>query len=387
MRRDAATDRADIDMAVAPDLETALLDQLYTPVLVVDAGDRISRCNAAAEVLMGHAAPRLKGLPVAALEQLAPTILPLIQRCRTTQRRHIARDIALEAHEGVRRVDVLASAMGDEVLVEMPAIDPLRGPRDSVDRWHQAEALELMVQGLCHEIRNPLSGMRGAAQLLEQEMTTLGSDAELLVYTRLIQQEADRIAALVDQFSNRAQRPQLDPVNIHRLLDDAIALQRAGWGERPDVRKDYDPSIPEIMAERALLIQIILNLLNNAAQAQAEQIIVRTRIEHECPLPESGARTALAVHIEDDGVGVPSHLRDIIFLPMVSGRPDGTGLGLALAQQIARRHGGLLQYQERHAAEHSHGSVFRLLLPLQSAATGSAESRSQSSSGFSGGGE
>lgn len=341
------------------DPAASLWDQCYTPMLVVDQRDCIHACNAAWENLLGGEFPRLAGLPLSRLEYLAPTLLPLIQRSRESQRRHIARNLLLHFPRGPHHADVVTTAVDHGVLIELPAFDPLRGPRDSLERWQQAEALELMVQGLCHEIRNPLSGMRGAAQLLEQELLALSQGQALAEYTRLIQSAADRVTALIQQFSRQAQQAQVDAVNIHQLIDEAIALQQASWGGTPRLLRDYDPSIPEIQVEAALISQVILNLLNNAAQAQASEVTVRTRIEHACPLPEGSRRSVLAISVEDDGHGVPRHLRDILFLPMVSGRPDGTGFGLALAQQTARRHGGLLQYLER-----PQGSVFRLLLPL-----------------------
>ncbi|GAB4182705.1 MAG: nitrogen regulation protein NR(II) [Wenzhouxiangellaceae bacterium] len=336
---------------------TRLLDQLYTPILLVDRDENVRHCNAACESLLGERGSHLRSRPLNDLPQLA-ALMPVVQRSRHSQRRHIARDIAIETVLGMRRVDVIASAIDDDILIELPAIDPLRGSRRSLERWQQAETLELMVQGLFHEIRNPLSGMRGAAQLLEQEIKTALPGSALAEYTRLIQQESDRIAGLMEQFSQGAQSLQCSAVNIHQVLDDAIALQQAAWDGRPQVAKDYDPSIPEIQAEQPLLTQIILNLLNNAAQANAAQIQVRTRIEHQCPLPR-GSGMALAISVSDDGHGVPAHLRDVLFLPLVSGRPEGTGLGLALAQQIAHRHGGLLQHHDR-----DQGSLFTLLLPI-----------------------
>lgn len=348
---------------ILPDSAQTLLDQLYTPLLVIDEKDCISHHNVAAANLLGVTAARLHNAPLALVANMPVAIPNLIERSRRTQRRHIARDITIQTRAGPRRLDIVASVLEHGVLLEMPAIDPLRGQRDTVARWQQTEALELMVQGLFHEIRNPLSGMRGAAQLLEEEISGSLQGAELTEYTRLIQQEVDRVSLLVDQFCRQAQQPALLAVNIHQILSDVVKLQSAAWDDSPKITEDYDPSIPEVMAESPLLTQIFLNLLNNAAQADAQIIQVRTRIKHQCPLPEGDVRTAVTISVTDDGSGVPRHLRDILFLPMVSGRPDGTGLGLALAQQIARRHGGLLQYLEQ-----ADGSCFQLILPIADAA-------------------
>lgn len=336
-----------------------IIDQLYTPILVLDHQDRIVRINASFELLIGSDFPRLQGLPLSRLESLAAILVPLLERCRSDQRRCIARQQKLICGTTIVEADVVVSPWDQKMLIELATMDPMRGSRDSLERWQQAEAMELMIQGLCHEIRNPLAGMRGATQLLEQSLLSDPQHASLCEFTRLILQESERIDNMLESFFRRSQSADFQAHSIHQILDDVILLQASSWGDSPQVSKDYDPSLPDVWVEPGLITQVLLNLLRNAAQADAQHIRVKTRVAHAYPLPGRAACTVLVLSVLDDGCGVPAQLHDILFLPMVSGRPDGTGIGLAVSQQIARRHGGLLEYKNRRQ-----GSEFRLILPL-----------------------
>jgi len=224
--------------------------------------------------------------------------------------------------------------------------------------------LELLSRNLGHEVRNPLGGIRGAAQMLADELES-GDQATL---ARLIMRESDRIDELIQRFG----QPELErrKTHVYPLLDEALDLLSAEYGEAVSVERDYDPSIPEIRADASAIRRVFLNLLRNACQAGASVIRIRTRIEHGHALLQSGPGSVIRVDISDNGIGVPEALRSLLFLPLVTGRRDGTGLGLALSQQIASAHGGLLTFEAL-----DRGSCFTLFLPFANGAEHSAAER------------
>lgn len=217
----------------------------------------------------------------------------------------------------------------------------------------QTGMLELLSRNLGHEVRNPLGGIRGAAQMLADELES----GELETLARLIMRESDRIDELIQKFG----QPELqqDETDLYPLLDEALDLLRLEFAGCVEVEKDYDPSIPSIEADNSAIRQVILNLLRNACQAGASRVKIRTRIEYGKALLHSGHNRVIRLDVIDNGQGVPESLRSLLFLPLVTGRRDGTGLGLSLSQQIASAHGGLLTFK---ALEQ--GSRFSLFLPF-----------------------
>lgn len=244
---------------------------------------------------------------------------------------------------------------GGDVLLELHDLEWEQMRLRLQQREVQIGMLSLLSRNLGHEVRNPLGGIRGAAQMLADEL----GDGELWTLARLIMRESDRIDELIQRFG----QPELErrEVDLYPLLDEALALLAAESGERVGVERDFDPSIPAIRADAAAIRQVILNLLRNAYQAHAATVVVRTRVEHGSGLPQSGSGSVIRLDVIDDGAGVPESLRSLLFLPLVTGRRDGTGLGLALSQQIASAHGGLLTFE---ALER--GSCFSLYLPFGS---------------------
>ena len=218
----------------------------------------------------------------------------------------------------------------------------------------QTGMMDLLRRNLGHEIRNPLGGIRGAAQMMAEEL----QDRDLGTLAELIMREVDRIDELMARFG----QPELEfqAIDIHYVLGETTDLLRMESGEAVIIVQDYDPSIPPVSADASALRQLLLNLARNAFQAGAKEIRFRSRVDHDSGLLQPGTSSFIRVDIEDDGCGVPESLRGLLFLPMVTGRRDGTGLGLALAQQIAAAHGGLLTY-----AALSPGSRFTLRLPLE----------------------
>jgi two-component system nitrogen regulation sensor histidine kinase GlnL len=240
----------------------------------------------------------------------------------------------------------------ERLLLECTSLDWNQRQQELQWREVQTGLMTLLRRNLGHEIRNPLGGIRGAAQMMADEL----GDGELSTLAAMIMREVDRIDELIQRFwQPSAHREFFD---LHRCLQESLELL-ATEAPEVDIQRDYDPSIPSLAGDAAAIRQLLLNLLRNAEQAGARQIRVRTRIEHGSALLEEGRGTEVRVEIEDDGEGVPEKLRPLLFLPMVTSRRCGTGLGLALVQQIAADHGGLVTYTAL-----DQGSRFTLHLPF-----------------------
>mgnify|MGYP001826231942 CR=1 FL=1 len=211
----------------------------------------------------------------------------------------------------------------------------------------------MLSRNLGHEVRNPLGGIRGAAQMLADELET----GELSTLARLIMRESDRIDELIQSFG----QPELDrtELDLYPLLDEALDLLAVEFREAVRIERDYDPSIPAIHGDGSAIRRVVLNLLRNACQAGATVVMIRTRVEHSSALLQSGKGGVIRLDVIDDGRGVSESLRPLLFLPFVTGRRDGTGLGLALSQQIASAHGGLLTFEALEP-----GSRFSMYLPF-----------------------
>jgi two-component system nitrogen regulation sensor histidine kinase GlnL len=221
----------------------------------------------------------------------------------------------------------------------------------------QLDGNRLMVRQLAHEIKNPLGGLRGAAQLLERELP----EETLREYTRLIIREADRLRALVDNLLGPGAPPRKVDINLHELVDHVYRLLSNDADAGVHIKRDYDPSLPPIHVDRDQIIQTMLNLGRNAMQAvgSAGHVILRTRALIGATIGTRRHRVVAKIEFEDDGPGVPAEYADKIFYPLVTSRPEGTGLGLAVAQDLANRHGGLIEFDSRPGR-----TVFTLLLPL-----------------------
>jgi two-component system nitrogen regulation sensor histidine kinase GlnL len=339
-----------------------VLGALSTAVLVVDAGASIMALNPGAEDLLGISGRQSLGYR---LDQLLPLLHPLAEL------------VARAAATGQSYGQELAFAplnRADQTLEAACRVTPLRGEPARLlvelfdttqwrqfDREHalinQRDASRRMIRQLAHEIRNPLGGLRGAAQLLERELPT----PELRDYTRVIIGEADRLTALTDGLLGPARRPQPREVNIHELLERVVTLIASEPRGATGILRDYDPSLPPLYADPDQLIQALLNLARNALQstAGAGYVLFRTRVLTNVPIGSRRHRLVACIEIEDDGPGVPPEIAGSIFYPLVTGRPDGTGLGLPLSQDLVSRHGGLIEFQSRPGR-----TVFMVHLPI-----------------------
>jgi len=275
------------------------------------------------------------------------------------RRAPVAANEQLPVHVIVTQIDHRA----DRVLVELLEIEQQTRQDREERALGQVKANKELIRNLAHEIKNPLGGIRGAAQLLEMEV----SSKELTEYTQVIIHEADRLQALVDRLLAPHRKPHVvSDVNIHEVCERVRALILAEFPRGLTVLRDYDISIPDFRGDREQLIQAVLNIAHNAAQALSEriaagdaQLVLRTRIARQVTIGKQRYRLALELHIEDNGPGVPEDIRDRIFFPLVSGRDGGSGLGLTLAQTFVQQHQGTIECDSVPGR-----TVFRIVIPL-----------------------
>lgn len=331
----------------APD-QSELLTLLATGLAVVAADGRVAWLNPALGEVLDVGPRTAVGQPLASLMRYPP-LADQLARTLAEGRGFNLRGITFGVARGREVTADLSMQPIDQgrVLVE---VHPLASDLTAGDT-----PLSATLRGFAHEVKNPLAGLRGAAQLLERRL----ADSDLRQLAAMVISEADRLASLADGLLRHGGAARIGPVGIHELLERLESLVSAE-ANAPRVRHDYDPSLPDITGDSDRLLQVLLNLARNAIEAGAHTITLRTRIEHGARLGDRTVRAALRVDVLDDGPGVPDELRDVLFHPLVSGRPDGTGLGLALSREIAHDHGGDLRYVSRPG-----DTVFSLYLPME----------------------
>lgn len=333
-----------------------LLDNLTTAVLQVDPTLRLVCLNTSARELLGlggaavlgEALPRL--LPRA--ESLHAATLGSLARQQGATLRELLIPLGGEGDTAVTADCTFSPLDADGLLLEIVPLDRHLLISREAALLAEQQTRRRLAQTLAHEIKNPLGGLRGAAQLLARELP----DPALAEYTGIIVREADRLRALVDSLLGPAQRPHFQLTNIHTVLEHVRQLTESATGHA--LQRDYDPSVPEIPADADQLIQVFLNLVQNAVQAGAAQVLLRTRVLRQYTIGGIRHRLVLCTEVQDNGPGIPDPLRASLFFPMVSGRTGGTGLGLSVAQDIVVRHGGLIEYDSRPGH-----TVFRVVLP------------------------
>jgi two-component system, NtrC family, nitrogen regulation sensor histidine kinase GlnL len=346
----------------APDY---VLDQQTTAILVLDGSLAVKYANQAAEALLQSSAPRLCGLPLERVFHDAADMEKALRESLQQQLGFTKREALLLTSQGLRlSADYTVSPMIDrvppELLLEIRSLDRLQRINREDQSLAVQETTRKLVRGLAHEIKNPLGGIRGAAQLLERELTT----ERLRDYTQVIIGETDRLRNLVDRMLTPNTPPQLAPVNVHQVLERVIYLIDAECAGRIRMVRDYDPSLPEIQADHELLIQATLNVMRNAQQALAgvdqAEIRVSTRIVRQFTIAQHRHRMVARIEIADNGPGVPPDLIERMYYPMISGRADGSGLGLSIAQSIVNQLNGVID------CESEPGSTrFAIHLPLE----------------------
>ncbi len=352
-----------LDAPAAVEL-TELLDGLGTSVMWLDASGVVLHLNEPAEDLFGLGRNQAAGRAAHALLAANPEIERVIARALGSGAQCSRRELPMDRGPLASRklVDVTvtpfdAPGRPGGAVVEMTDVTQHQRINRETALLTQLGGSRAMVRQLAHEIKNPLGGLRGAAQLLERQL----GDASLHEYTRVIISEADRLAALVDALLGPGQPPHKEPVNIHELVQHVGHLL---VGEAPsgvNIERDYDPSLPDLRLDRNQIIQALLNLGRNAVQAVGEQgrIVLRTRALTNANIGQRRYGVVASIQIEDDGPGVPPGLADTVFYPLVTGRSNGTGLGLAVAQDLVGRHDGLIEFDSRPGR-----TVFNILVPF-----------------------
>ncbi len=346
-------------------LPARLADNLSTGLVLLDGDLRVVYLNPAAEQLLGISRQRLQGQIIDAAVPSLSSFRPFLQRAIDTgepfARRELTLHIPLPTSEPAV-LDCTVSEAGDfdagRLVMELTdASRRLRISRESA-LLSQLDVGRSIVRQLAHEIRNPLGGIRGAAQLLHKR---LGDEAQR-EYTRIIIREADRLASLATTMMGPGTPPTLERLNIHEVVEHVYTLTRAEGPDALLIERDYDPSLPHVRLDRAQVIQAMLNLARNAMQVLGEEgrIVFRTRALTHYTIGTRQHRLVACVEIEDNGPGVPEALRETLFYPLITGRLGGTGLGLALAQNLVTRQGGLIEYTSRAGR-----TVFQMLFPLE----------------------
>ena len=341
-------------------------DLLATLVTVVRIDGQVVFANAALEDVMGLPRRAIQGSPLSSYFTETQAFENAMQGAHSNAFATLRYDAHLRRPQQEPlpvHVIVAPTDVQGEVLVELlPLEQQTRQDRESrlID---QAQANKELIRNLAHEIKNPLGGIRGAAQLLQMEVVS----RDLIEYTQVIIHEADRLQLLVDRLLAPHRRPHVvGDVNIHEVCERVRSLILAEFPRGLRMVRDYDTSIPEFRGDREQLIQAVLNIVHNAAQALADriidgdaEIILRTRINRQVTFGKQRYRLALELHVIDNGPGIPQDIKDRLFFPLVSGRDGGSGLGLNLAQTFVQQHHGLIECDSLPGR-----TDFKLLIPL-----------------------
>ncbi|MEB8431407.1 nitrogen regulation protein NR(II) [Cocleimonas sp. KMM 6892] len=352
---------------MAKDIQTQfspneISDTISIAIIVLDESLRVRQMNAAAENLFGQSRERIIDKPFSVIlhEDIMRDHLDFVienEEPQAVRGRYL---------KGQQKKDIIVDCVATPfiknsklkgIVLELYRTDfQLRIAREE-QLLSQQEATQSLVRGMAHEIKNPLGGLRGAAQLLDSELDS----EELKEYTRIIISEADRLQKLVDRLLGSRQPTKNQWINIHEVLERVRRLVKADIPKGVNLQFDYDPSIPELQADLDNLIQIVFNIVGNALKAVGDSgnILFRTRILRNYVINNKQYRLALKLEVIDDGGGVPENIRNKLFFPMISGSANGTGLGLSIAQSLANRHHGVIEFTSEPGE-----TCFTLLLPI-----------------------
>ncbi|MEW5249656.1 nitrogen regulation protein NR(II) [Microbulbifer discodermiae] len=342
-----------------------LLDNLNSAVVVLDGCLRLRYLNAAAEDLLAASRVRVFGLPLESLVRESDEAVQALREALIQGEKYTVRRARWHLHnQEARTVDYSVSPLVElgVLLVEVQPMDRLLRIAREDALISAQETTRNLVRGMAHEVKNPLGGIRGAAQLLGRELP----DPGLVEYTQIIIDEADRLRNLVDHLLGPNRPVHRQATNVHEVLERVAHLVEAECGGELAIRRDYDPSIPEVPADREQLIQALLNIGRNAMEAigdsiglAAGELVLRTRVQRRITIGKRCWPLICCIEIEDNGPGIAEEIRERIFYPMISGRAKGSGLGLSIAQNIINQHAGLIKCDSDPGR-----SVFQVCLPL-----------------------
>ena len=344
-------------------MHNKILDHINEAILLFDSDLRLRYINPAGEILFADSEKHLLGITIQKLFKTSQTIIldDLIQRLSKNEPL-VDRELMLDRLSNSVTVNLSATPLQEngefnEILIELQPVDRhLRISREE-QLLAQQNTSRMLVRGLAHEIKNPLGGLRGAAQLLDLELT----DPELKEYTQIIIAESDRLQELMDKMLGPNKPAQKSSLNIHEILERVRQLVSVETNSQIFLNTDYDPSIPELMADKNQLIQALLNIVRNAVQAIGEQgtITIRTRIKRHITIGRKRHKLVVKIDIIDNGPGIAPELIERIFYPMITGRAEGTGLGLSIAQSLINQHDGLIECESEPG-----NTVFSIFLPI-----------------------
>lgn len=351
-------------MKHSPDVPQRVLEAMTSGVLLFDQDLRVRYVNAATEVLFGSSGPHLVGHRFEELFETDGSVARELHEALDSGHPFTRHEVALKLVHGkevvvdLTALPLMEREQAPELLVEVSQMDRLLRIARDESRAAQQESTRQMLRGLAHEIKNPLGGLRGAAQLLARELPT----DELKEYTGVIISEADRLQKLVNRILGPNKLPKLAPVNIHEVLEHVRSLLLAEVSEGVRIRRDYDPSIPEITADRDQIVQALLNIIRNAIEALRGEgeIILRTRVVRKFTIGQKQHDLVAQIQVIDNGPGIPAEILEQIFFPMVSSRAEGTGLGLAIAQSLIQQHHGIIECESEAGR-----TVFSIYIPIE----------------------
>lgn len=341
--------------------EFAGLELLDTAVVVLDARQNVVYLNLSAETLLSIGLHEVKGKLLAHCFVQAEEVLSAIETVMQTRACLTEHEVMLLPHLGQPiHVSVTVSPLEmarASLLLEFRQTDQQLRIANEERIQVQQQANRELIRNLAHEIKNPLGGIRGAAQLLQHEL----NNPSLKEYTQVITQEADRLQSLLDRLLTPNRLPKVGELNIHEVLERVRSLTLAENPNGLAVRRDYDTSLPPLFGDKEQLIQVVLNVVKNAVQAMqgAGEIILKTRIARQVTLNRQRYPLALQLQVIDNGPGIPQHIQDTVFYPLVSGRPGGTGIGLHLVHTYVQQHHGTIEFESQPGR-----TCFTILLPL-----------------------
>jgi len=336
-----------------------ILQGLTTAVVVLDSQLNVVDLNSAAENLLGVSRRQTVNRSIRDFFIPSDELVTLCQRAVNTELIYGVREVAVRVGERETLLDFRAAPLegNGALLLELLDAERDRQIRREAELVTQRRVSRRIISQLAHEVKNPLGGLRGAAQLLARQLP----DDAMQAYTNVIIEEADRLASLVDGILEAGGQSKIEVFNLHEVTEHVAQLIDAEKPKSVQLKRDYDPSLPLTTADRAQLIQAFLNLAKNGLQAISSKgtLTFRTRALSNYTLGGEQHRLVLSAEVEDTGPGIPEELWETIFYPLVTGRPTGSGLGLTIAQDLVSRNGGLIEFRSRPGE-----TVFQVMLPV-----------------------
>lgn len=344
-------------------IQDLIIDNISTAVLMLDKDLNITYLNAAGEMMLDISTKRAVGQNLRNIIRINDSFFSRLEQTHLNNHPYSEHELCIRLfNEKEFTIDysvapIMQPGLDTQLLIEFTSIDRHLRIAHEENLLAQHQATRSLIRGMAHEIKNPLGGLRGAAQLLEKELP----DESLHEYTDIIIGEADRLRNLVDRMLGPNNLPRPELINIHEVIERVRQLSIVEANDEINFIRDYDPSLPLIMADPDQLIQAILNITRNAILELKDKgnITFRTRPQRYYTIGSHVHRLVLQIQIIDDGSGIPEDLIESIFYPMISGRADGSGIGLSISQALVNQHEGLIECQ----SEPGH-TVFTILLPL-----------------------